>query len=215
LINQKVFWSLDLELNTPDRSAKSKPDNGTKERDIVLPARIIQVGVSVGMWPSCSILYTEAKYLKVNEYIHKHITDLTGITDEHIRNEGLSHLEIKKWLLGVKEEYGPVANPVTWGHGDLDELAIEMEMFEPFTLMGHRPIDVKTIFTFKQIVNYKSSKLGLKGALGRYGLGFQGLQHRADVDAMNTLRLFFHMLHMDSQIQHHLVAANALLTGHL
>jgi inhibitor of KinA sporulation pathway (predicted exonuclease) len=35
---------------------------------------------------------------------------------------------------------------------------------------------------------------GLSSALGEYRLPFEGKAHRADVDAFNTLRLFFHIL---------------------
>lgn len=206
MTDQIRYCALDLELNCPERGAES-----------VGPPKIIQVGISVGLWPSCSILYTGAQYVKIEEEIYPRITELTGISNNDIQQYGKSHSEIKAWLSEIKEEYKLYSNPITWGHSDLDELRAEMESEtnEPFNLMGRRPIDVKTIFTFKQIVNHKASKLGLKGALGRYGLGFQGTPHRADVDAMNTLRLFFHMLHLDSQIQYHLVTANALLTDRL
>ena len=215
LIEEKMYLALDLELNTPDRAAKSKADFGVGEADPIAPAKIIQVGISVGMWPSCSIIHTEARYVKIDEPIFPHITRLTGITNENIQQEGQAHLEIKNWISSIKELYKPFTNPITWGHSDLDELTTEMEANtdEPFHLMGRRPVDVKTIFTFMQIVNHKASKLGLKGALGRYGLGFKGLQHRADIDAMNTLRLFFHMLTVEAEIQYHLFKANTLLNN--
>ena len=40
----------------------------------------------------------------------------------------------------------------------------------------------------------KSPKGGLSSAMGEFKLKFDGQAHRADVDAMNTLELFFHIL---------------------
>jgi len=41
---------------------------------------------------------------------------------------------------------------------------------------------------------------GLKSAMAEYKLQFQGTPHRADDDALNTLRLFFTILERQSKI---------------
>ena len=185
------FWSIDLEFNNDDQR------NGPYYKP-----EIIQVGVSVGLWPSSVILYTGAKYLRTGIPVLPRITELTGITTENLEQEGVSHQDIFDWLSGLKEEYKPFSNPVQWGGGDTDSLKEEFRFYlgDPSTLFGRRHIDVKTIFTFLEMVQGRSPKMGLRSALGRYKMQFRGEQHRADHDAENTLQLYFKMLNINKTI---------------
>jgi len=60
---------------------------------------------------------------------------------------------------------------------------------------------VKTIYVFQQMVRGKSVSGGLRNAMKSYRLNFDGTPHRADVDAKNTLRFFFHFLNTERKIQ--------------
>jgi inhibitor of KinA sporulation pathway (predicted exonuclease) len=48
--------------------------------------------------------------------------------------------------------------------------------------------------------NGKRPSGGLSSAMGVYKLQFEGKAHRADVDAYNTLRLFFEILKRQKQM---------------
>jgi len=51
---------------------------------------------------------------------------------------------------------------------------------------------------------------GLSSGLGSFKLQFEGSPHRADVDALNTLRLFFEILHRHNLIYQPVSDARAL-----
>ena len=81
----------------------------------------------------------------------------------------------------------------------LDALATELKAdFErwgvEFKNFGRRWIDVKTWYVLHMITKGKKPAGGLSSALGEYKMHFEGTPHRADVDAYNTLRLFFQIL---------------------
>jgi inhibitor of KinA sporulation pathway (predicted exonuclease) len=44
------------------------------------------------------------------------------------------------------------------------------------------------------MANGRSPSGGLSSSMGRYKIKFEGEAHRADVDAYNTLRFFFHLM---------------------
>jgi inhibitor of KinA sporulation pathway (predicted exonuclease) len=50
----------------------------------------------------------------------------------------------------------------------------------------------------------------LSSGLGSFKLQFKGSPHRADADALNTLRLFFEILHRQNQIDQLVSDAKAL-----
>ncbi|ANI99740.1 hypothetical protein A8O14_06410 [Polynucleobacter wuianus] len=52
--------------------------------------------------------------------------------------------------------------------------------------------------------------LQVSSGLGSFKLQFEGSPHRADVDALNTLRLFFEILHRHNQIYQLLTDAKAV-----
>jgi inhibitor of KinA sporulation pathway (predicted exonuclease) len=70
-----------------------------------------------------------------------------------------------------------------------------------FKKFGRREIDVKTLNTFLMISQDKSTTSSLKSAMGRFKMQFQGTPHRADVDASNTLALFFGLLRRQSKLE--------------
>lgn len=193
---QKCFLALDLELNTPRTS-----DGLTAEECLAYKPEIIEVGISVGMWPSCSILYTHAAFINTGIPLFDGIKKLTGITDEELSTYGTDHQGIKDWLEETVEQFGCFCNPVTWGKGDADSLKSSIKEFtgEKCYLFGRREIDVKTIFTYKQLASKRAHQGGLKSAMGRYGLQFEGTPHRAACDAENTLRLFFHFMNLEAK----------------
>lgn len=174
------YFSLDLELNS--------------KRDGTI-SRIIQVGISIGSPVRPNDIQTYSWYLNPEEPITPFITQLTGITDEIIKTQSVSHNTVAQELGDLIKVNNCFPNPVTWGQGDATELKDEFNQRNiDFPFFGRRIIDVKTFYVFNQIVNGKSPSGGLRKSMISYGLDFIGESHRADVDAMNTLRFFFYFL---------------------
>ena len=180
-LDQK-YLALDLELN-------NAPDGSTPSPSI------IQVGVAIGsarQLPSDWIV--KKWFVKVNEPIYTFITELTGITTEDVQN-GLQHYDIANELNNLIKDNNVFVNPVTWGGGDTTELKADFERWGvEFKNFGRRWIDVKTWYVLHMITKGKKPAGGLSSALGEYKMHFEGKAHRADVDAYNTLRLFFQIL---------------------
>ena len=102
-------------------------------------------------------------------------------------------------------------NPVTWGGGDSTELKNEFDKYGiEFKHLGRRWIDVKTWYVMRMLANGKRPAGGLSSAMGVYKMQFEGKAHRADVDAYNTLRLFFEILKQQKQMLHMVSMAKEL-----
>lgn len=178
------YLAIDLELNS--------------KRDGTTP-RIIQVGVSIGSPVRPNDIQTYSWYLNPEEPITEFISNLTGITDETIKEKSVPHKVVAEELKTLITENKCFVNCVVWGGGgegnDATELKDEFNQRNiDFPFFGRRIIDVKTFYVFNQIVNGKSPSGGLRKSMISYGLDFIGKSHRADVDAMNTLRFFFYFL---------------------
>ena len=181
-VNQK-YLALDLELNNADDGSTPNP-------------KIIQVGVAIGSAKqSPSEWITKKWYVRVNEPIYPFITDLTGITNQDIQQFGMTHYEIGQELSRLIKDNDVFVNPVTWGGGDASELKADFERWGvEFNNFGRRWIDVKTLHTLNMLARGKKPNGGLSSALSVYDLIFEGKEHRADIDAYNTLKLFFEIL---------------------
>ena len=177
MIADGKFLALDLELNQPS-------------------GRIIQVGVAIGDKNTRFEDYVVRKwYINPQEPISEFITDLTGITDADISANAYSHEYVARELGELIKEHKVFVNPVTWGGGDSGELLQEFSRnHADFPYFGRRWIDVKTWYTYLMLTRGKAPSGGLSSAMGYFKLHFKGKAHRADVDAANTLALFFHLL---------------------
>lgn len=165
-----VFLSLDLEMNQPS-------------------GEIIEIGACVFSKTS-GILETRNWIVKPEFELSKRIIDLTGITEDMVLN-GVNLLDAYEDLVSFRNSHHCFINPIVWGHGDVDVLQNQTGLFGDF---GRRVIDVKTLCVFDRIKQNKPLSGGLAKTLGRYGLKFQGKKHRAGFDALNTARLFLHIL---------------------
>ena len=174
------YLSLDLELNN--------------SRDGLVNPNIIQVGISVGSFDK-GIILTKSWFIDPGEPIYEFITELTGITNFEIAQKSVSMNTVAEELSDIIKKYECFVNPITWGAGDAVKLINDFKNNNIyFPHFGRRELDVKQIYVFQMIVQNKSIKSGLSSAMGRYKLQFKGKPHRADVDAENTLILFFELI---------------------
>ena len=190
-IKDKNFISLDLELNNDPEGSTPTP-------------KIIQVGISIGNMNQDSEQFLIKKwYLNPREPIFPFIEELTGITDNDIKNYAVPHYQCALELSELIHEYKPFINPIVWGGGDSFELLSEFrERDIHFPHFGRRWIDVKTIFTYLNWSKGKTSaKSSLNSGLAAFDMKFHGTPHRADDDAYNTLILFFKMLERQLTIE--------------
>lgn len=171
------FLALDLELNQPS-------------------GKIIQVGIAIGKADDrFENYFTKKWYIDPNEPIDQFIIDLTGITDGDIRTNCVSHETVARELSELIKEHNCFVNPVTWGGGDSRELLDEFsQRCVDFPHFGRRWIDVKTWYTLMMFARGKNPTGGLASAMGAFKLHFRGTAHRADIDAVNTLALFFKII---------------------
>ena len=184
MIADGKFLALDLELNQPS-------------------GKIIQVGVAIGDKNTRFEDYVVRKwYIDPQEPISEFINDLTGITDSDIRAEAYSHEHVARELSELIKEHKVFVNPVTWGGGDSVELLAEFcKNHADFLHFGRRWIDIKTWYTYLMLTRGKAASGGLASAMGYFKLHFKGKAHRADVDAANTLALFFKLLDRQARLE--------------
>jgi len=184
------YLSLDLELNNAEDGSTPNP-------------KIIQVGIAVGSYEDYfnGTLYKQKWYIDPQEPIFPFITELTGITDDDIARNAVPHEHVAKELSALIKARDCFVNPITWGGGDSVELKDEFKARGIyFPCFGRRWIDVKTWYTFLRFSKGQEAKAGLKSAVREFKLNFDGEPHRADDDALNTLRLFFKFLELQGEM---------------
>ena len=182
------YISLDLELNNSSDGSTPNP-------------KIIQVGISVGNL-NAGIILTKEWLIDPGENIYPFITDLTGIKNSDIKEKSVSLEVVASELSSIINKYQCFVNPVTWGAGDVTCLIKEFkESNIHFPHFGRRELDVKQLFIFLMQAQNKPFKGGLSSAMHRFKLSFVGKPHRADIDAKNTLLLYFKILERQKQLE--------------
>jgi inhibitor of KinA sporulation pathway (predicted exonuclease) len=165
--------SLDLEMNQPS-------------------GKVIQVGACVFRKKDGAIIDKFMVYVNPGEKLDKQIVELTGITQNKVDTEGYSCKEAYFKLKQFAQKHKVLKNPLVWGSGSWDDSAHlykEANPGEP-NFMGHRVWDVKTLYQMYRFENGLSIKGGLAAAMEELGLTFEGKNHNALFDAINTVKIY-------------------------
>lgn len=170
------FMSIDLELNQPS-------------------GKIIQIGACIGDITTGEISHDFSVIVNPLEPINPFITELTGIKQEQVDNEGILMEEAYIKLVDFFNEHKPFINAITWGGGDVQEVKDQVGHVEshpwPF---GRRWIDTKTLFVSWRFSQGEPIQGGLAKSMTKVGLKFEGRKHDALDDAKNTFKMYCRML---------------------
>lgn len=186
----KNFMALDLELNNAEDNSTPNP-------------KIIQVGIAIGNITQEPKDYFRAKwFINPHEPIFSFITKLTGITDKNVQDESVTHQQVAEELAEIMEAKQVFSHVITWGNDDLSALLKEFkENHIEFKYYRNQFIDISSLNIFLLLSKGKKSFGGLRSTMSEFKLKFEGEQHRADVDAFNTLVLFFEMIKRQKQLE--------------
>jgi inhibitor of KinA sporulation pathway (predicted exonuclease) len=108
--------------------------------------------------------------------------NLTGITQDELDSKGLPFSTAWNSFLGWA---GSVPQFLAWGQYDYEEIVRSCQQHDLLPFSGRKYLNAKHLYTFYTGVRGG----GLGGRLAAHGLTFEGQQHRALDDAVNTLRL--------------------------
>jgi inhibitor of KinA sporulation pathway (predicted exonuclease) len=169
-----IVMSLDLEMSQPDNI-------------------IIQVGAAVGNTDTGSILWSGRYNIKSDTQVSPFITGLTGITQTDV-DLGIPLQEAYDDLALMHKVNSCVMNPLVWGGGDMELLRSQLGMDREKWIFGRRFIDVKTVYTARQMARGMTGYGGLKNSMKKMGLKFEGDAHRAEIDAINTFKMYHKLL---------------------
>ena len=169
------LMSLDLEMNQPS-------------------GKIIQIGYCVNNLVSGELKHSSSIIINPDEQLTNFIINLTGITQEEA-DSGRTLTSGYAELIEIHQSFGCFRNPLVWGGGDSDCLRKQLgiEDTDKF-LFGRRWLDVKTVFIARCMSESKNFRCGLGKAIQRLGMKFEGRKHNAKDDALNTFRVYRHLL---------------------
>ena len=156
--------------------------------------KIIQIGYCVGNIASGEIKHTGSIYINPEEQLSEFIIGLTGIKQATV-DSGTTLLAGYAELIEIHKTFECFRNPLVWGGGDSDCLRKQLgiEDTDKF-LFGRRWLDAKTVFISRCISRSEEFKCGLGRAVVRLGMKFEGRKHDAKDDAVNTFRIYRHLL---------------------
>ncbi len=169
------YLALDLEMNQPS-------------------GKIIQIGYCIFSVKTGEVKLSKSLFVNPHEEVTEYINKLTGITQAQVES-GYELKDAYEILSKDHSLYSDFCNPIVWGSGDISTLEKQMGYNNDGTgIFGRRTIDVKTL-----VVAYKMSKgQNLQGGLGntmkKFKIASAGQHHNAEVDALNTAKVYVHIL---------------------
>lgn len=168
--------------------------------------KTIQIGAAIFNAHNSQLVDRILIHVNPNEPINPEITVLTGIRDQDVSN-GMSISEAYEELRRFHAKHKCFRNPLVWGSGIRNDsnhiyeeyrnsmgLGPDPDIQNTDNFMGFRVLDVKTIYQSVQIYINSRHGGGLKESMKRFGLEFEGEQHNALSDALNTFKFWYHLV---------------------
>lgn len=168
--------------------------------------KTIQIGAAIFDAKSGLELDRILLHINPNEPLNPEIIELTGISEQDAQN-GTTIQEAYEELARFHSKHRCFRNPLVWGSGEWDDshhiwreyrdsmgpgAGASLRVTENF--MGHRVLDVKTIYQSVQIYRNSRHGGGLKESMTKMKLDFEGQEHNALADARNTFKMWFHLV---------------------
>lgn len=169
--------------------------------------KTIQIGVAIFKAKTGQLIEKFETYVDPEEPISKgengqtDITALTGIKDSDV--SGAPNIkDAYEIIKNLHKKHKCFKNPIVWGSGTRNDSQHIYEEAYPTeelrrqnpNFMGYRVIDVKNIFQSIQIYHNKTVRGGLAKTCEILDIGFEGDPHRALNDAINTFRVWYHLI---------------------
>ena len=157
--------------------------------------KTIQIGSCVHNSKTGELIDTFETYVDPGEPISEYITNLTSITDDNVFLAP-KILEAYLMLKDFHAKHKCAVHPIVWGSGvrnDSSHIYQESGSLQP-NFMGYRVIDAKTIFQSLRLHEGRGLKGGLETTCTKLGIGFEGRAHTALADAINTFRVWHHLV---------------------
>jgi inhibitor of KinA sporulation pathway (predicted exonuclease) len=167
--------SIDLEMNQPTNT-------------------IIQVGYCIGNFRTGNVLAKRCFNIHTKEILREDIITLTGITQSDVDTSPYSLQDTFEIIKKDKEKYEYSRNPITWGCGDIHTYKEQLNNIEINKYFGRRYTDVKTIFITYCLAKGIPFKGGLSKSLKKLSIDFDGNEHNALDDAINTFNIYYELL---------------------
>lgn len=165
--------SIDLEMNQPSN-------------------KIIQLGYVIFNVRTGRLLTSKCININPKEPLDPYIITLTNLTDE-ILASGTTLSDGYSSLLADMAQYNVSRTCVQWGAGDARLLQTQLGISTKDYIFRGRTFDVKSMFQVHGMFLNTNYVMGLGKACETLGLPFQGTQHNAMDDALNTKEVFMYL----------------------
>ena len=182
-LNLDKVWVVDIEATCWDE----KDFNNSKEhRSFQVKNReLIEFGVTeINLKDQISLNKFTYIVKPKNSTISEYCTNLTGIDDSLINNQGI---DLHKMSKELRKKGSLNTYIVAWGAFDFNFLKEECKKKKVIFPFSDNYLNLSDIYAWK---NRLSRGIGLKKALKQYNIEFEGDHHRAIWDSYNTAKLF-------------------------
>lgn len=131
-------------------------------------------------------LYVAPQFSTISDFC----TELTGLTQAKLDRDGVPFDQALKQLLSYCQGPGYLRSWASWGSDDRDFLRRQCERFDCRYPLNQPHFDIQALMMLMR----GCRKIGLKNAVERFGLTFEGRPHTGIDDAVNAARVLGEMV---------------------